>query len=353
MKKVLLIFIISTSLISACSISEQENTYGGFDFTTLDKLIKQLDNNWELEETGKAYWIGYTDLMYKIAEKKDTAIDRLVKYINSTKSDHGKQGAVFCIHLIGIDSKVVGRFKEEFKNKKAREALLKLIKQKELSSLIIFLLARDPWPSDLPVLVNSLENNPSNVLANALFRYSRNKMPFRDSISEYIDTIKVNLEDALGVHYIGKIVTVYREMENEPQIQITDKENSFKNGDILNLGGNDSYTNKANQLNHQGNVLIQSGSKVRVVRKFISNKLGTRILHQHFKCSPDQIIKSKCEEMNNLFYDLFKLSNEKVSSFSDFSDTYFHYFSPPNILTVCDSEEACKRWLEFFKKKGY
>lgn len=321
----------------------------------VDSLIKRLDTDWELYETMKAYWIGYTDEMYAIASKKDSVIDKLLNHINATKSLHGKIGAVYSLHLIGIDSKIEGRFVEKFTNANARKALLSLLGQKDLAPLIISLLARDPWPSDLPTLVNILKSNPNKVLVNSLFRYSKNEMPFRDNISENTDTINVILKDSSGSHSIGKIITVYKEKENEPQIRITDKENSFKSGDAINIGGNDNYTNKVNQLNHQGNVFIQAGTKGRVVRKFIANKAEAKTIQRHFKCSVDQITKSKCEDINNLLYELFRLSEEKVSVFSycNFSDKYFHYLTSPNELTICDTEEASKRWLQFFKTKGY
>jgi len=77
-----------------------------------------------LRPTGKAYWIGYTDDMYSIAAHNDAAIPPLLELIEQTKNPKAAYGAVLTIHLIGIERTVKGRFYEEFKNKKARAALL-------------------------------------------------------------------------------------------------------------------------------------------------------------------------------------------------------------------------------------
>jgi hypothetical protein len=51
--------------------------------TPLPQLIKRLDSNWREIETGKGYWIGYTDDMYSIAAHGDEAIDPLLNFIKS------------------------------------------------------------------------------------------------------------------------------------------------------------------------------------------------------------------------------------------------------------------------------
>jgi len=72
--------------------------------TDLNSLILKLESNWGLEMTGKRYWIGYTDLMYSIASRKEEAIEPLMKFYNYTNTANGKFGVLYCLHLIGINS---------------------------------------------------------------------------------------------------------------------------------------------------------------------------------------------------------------------------------------------------------
>jgi hypothetical protein len=104
--------------------------------SSLATLINKLDSNWEFVETGKMYWIGYTDDMYSIAAYKDSAIEPLVEHFQSTKSENGKYGAICTLHLIGIESSIAGRFIEKFKNKNAREALFGWRKIKNILGLL-------------------------------------------------------------------------------------------------------------------------------------------------------------------------------------------------------------------------
>ena len=321
----------------------------------IDNLIKKFDTNWQLEETGKGYWIGYTDEMYAIATLKDSAITKLVNYINSTENLHSKMGAVYCLHLIGIDSKIAGRFIEKFTNSKAREALLNLASQKELTSLVVSLLARDPWPSDLPILCQVLKKSTNKTLINALFRYSKKDMPFREDISSNTNTINVVLCDSSGSHAIGKIITVYKEDANEQPIKISKKDNGLISGDAITFNGSDQYTNKINLLNHEGTIFIQSGEVGRIARKFIPNETELMTIGKYFNCSSVDLNKGKCKELNQLFYHLFSLSKEKIDVFSycNFDDVFFHYLNFPNEITICDLQTARQRWLDFFKAKSY
>ena len=113
--------------------------------TPLPEMLARLNGKWEFIETGKAYWIGYTDDMFSIAARRESAIQPLLEFIRNSANPQGKYGAVYCLHLIGINCRIVGRFKEEFANKKAREALLSLLIYPEIAPVIIRLLMRDPW----------------------------------------------------------------------------------------------------------------------------------------------------------------------------------------------------------------
>jgi len=146
--------------------------------TSLKILIKKLNSPWEWAETGAGYWIGYTDDMFSIASYKDKAVKPLTSFIRETDSIKGKIGGLFTLHLIGIDSKVVGRQNEEFKDTLARDALLSFIDDKDLHEYVIFLLKRDPWAYDIPTLINYLstpDRDYSYVLC-TLRRYQ----PFHD-----------------------------------------------------------------------------------------------------------------------------------------------------------------------------
>ncbi|HTO15819.1 MAG TPA: hypothetical protein VLZ83_08610 [Edaphocola sp.] len=54
--------------------------------TPLNKLIERLNDNWNFVQTGKAYWIGYTEDMFSIASKGDLAIPALTDFFMNTKS---------------------------------------------------------------------------------------------------------------------------------------------------------------------------------------------------------------------------------------------------------------------------
>jgi hypothetical protein len=91
--------------------------------TSLDSLIGGLSKNWQFIETGKMYWIGYTEDMYSIAARGDIAIQPLIDVLQNSSNSYAKYGAIYCLHLIGINRTIVGRFTEKFVNTKARAAL--------------------------------------------------------------------------------------------------------------------------------------------------------------------------------------------------------------------------------------
>lgn len=138
--------------------------------TAVDTLIYRLNGKWEFVETGKAYYIGYTDDMYSIAAHGEAAIEPLMQFMNTVATPQGKYGVVCTLHLIGINSIVAGRFYEEFTSKKARQALLSLLSYSELAPSIIRLLMRDPWQSDVPAYFDLLAKPSENswVLVNAM-----------------------------------------------------------------------------------------------------------------------------------------------------------------------------------------
>ena len=154
--------------------------------TSINELIQRLEKPWELVETGKAYWIGYTNDMYSIAQYKDRAIPLLVNFIDTATNLKAREGGLYTLHLIGIDRKVAGRFVENFSRKDARIALLRYLNNKSLNQTVVYLLMRDPWLSDIPQLMDYLSKSGpdySKVLS-ALQRYNFINKP----IGQEIDT---------------------------------------------------------------------------------------------------------------------------------------------------------------------
>jgi hypothetical protein len=63
--------------------------------TPLPELINKLNGSWEFIETGKAYWIGYTNDMFSIASHGDEAVPALANFFKTTKNKSGKIGAIY------------------------------------------------------------------------------------------------------------------------------------------------------------------------------------------------------------------------------------------------------------------
>jgi hypothetical protein len=285
--------------------------------TPLPDLIKRLAGHWDLLETGKAYWIGYTDDMYSIAAHKDVAVEPLLALFRETKDQHTKNGVVLTLHLIGIDSTIIGRFDEKFLNASARKAMLRLIDDVECGDLAVELLARDPWPSDVPMLVDSLAKGkrPRNVLINALFRYARGDTPFRQDIDEAWDKIAIDFRDTAGQKHLGELRIVFRETKkDEPE--------------------------KVNKMIGAGFV-IQWGREGRIVRELVTSDNAESMKQVFGNQKPTEVI-----------YDLFLLSKEKVSEFSfcDLSEEFWHEVEPQQLVIV-GPETARQMWLEYFRNK--
>lgn len=166
--------------------------------TPLNKLIDSLEYNVELYETGKGYWIGYNDLMCSIAIHSDGAIEPLLKFIKRSSNIEAKYAACYTLHFIGIRCRVVGRFREEFHNKKARKALLSLLEDNELQSLVMELLIRDPWVSDVPVLMSTMSKSSFDCwpISKGLLLYGLEKdMPFELLVPDSIKKLYIKIPD--------------------------------------------------------------------------------------------------------------------------------------------------------------
>lgn len=163
--------------------------------TNVNELILRLEDKWEFEFTGKGYLIGYTNLMFSIANHGEKTLDSLIKLYTQTKTKDGKWGALYTIYLIGIESKSAYSFKEDFKSTKARKALLFLLENETTAKYqkeIVKLLLRNPWEIDLEILFKKIEENKfeSWFLINALFRYGLESIPFNQEIPEPIASEK-------------------------------------------------------------------------------------------------------------------------------------------------------------------
>lgn len=187
-KTILALSIIFSSLPNIGSSQKSSNknywlaTEGGGQQVVIDKtspatlLIKELRKPWSFKTTGKAYYIGYTDLMFSIADKGEVIIEELIQHFKTSESRSEKLGIIYTLHLIGIKGKVAARTYESFKSKKARKALLSLVQEGTFNTTIARLLARDPWLSDVPILMNYLAHEKNTAytwpVVKALIRYN-------------------------------------------------------------------------------------------------------------------------------------------------------------------------------------
>jgi hypothetical protein len=164
--------------------------------TPLDTLLSRLSNNWEFVETGKMYWIGYTEDMFSVAARGEAAIEPLVRLAEKSSNENAKVGAIYCLHLIGIDRTIAGRFTEKFVNLKARMALLQVLKKPDLRETVMRLLIRDPWLSDIPYIIKAIEtcNADCWALVNGLIRYNVKGLPIHSPIPENIQNISIRLK---------------------------------------------------------------------------------------------------------------------------------------------------------------
>jgi len=179
--------------------------------TPLVELIKKLAKPWEFTDTEKGYWIGYTDDMYSIARYKNKAIEKLTDFIDTSRSQRAREGALYTLHLIGINFRVVGRFIEDFENQNARNALLKYLDDNELNGTVVSLIKRDPWLSDIPKLMQYLSgtNGDYSKVLVALQRYEFDGKPLEQMITDSIfgKNVSVNDPDFTGLHSINMLIS--------------------------------------------------------------------------------------------------------------------------------------------------
>ena len=201
MTKILTIFLLLLFLFNNCKDRQEHgNKYhlnylrvegGAIEMkidtnASISELVTRLNSKWKFIETGKSYWIGYTENMFSIAYHRESAIPVLLNFFKNGSNDFGKIGTIYTLHLIGIESNVAGRLIENFKNAKARQALLNLLPQAKYSREIVKLLMRDPWKSDVPFFINTLKADSSQQVTcpiiSALNRYNLKYLPINNEI---------------------------------------------------------------------------------------------------------------------------------------------------------------------------
>jgi len=167
--------------------------------STINELIPRLATNNELYETGKAYWIGYNDLMFSIAVHADSAIGPLLAFIDTSKCSDAKIAACYTLHLIGINCEEIGRTIEDFKNPNARKALLGLLSKEDLQIQVMELLIRDAWQSDVPILMQILQSTNDDCwpIVNGLVNYDLPGCPINQKVPVEIKELYIEIKPFL------------------------------------------------------------------------------------------------------------------------------------------------------------
>jgi hypothetical protein len=208
--------------------------------TPLPVLIKRLEGRWKEVENGKDNWIGYTNDMYSIAARGDAAITPLIDFARSTTSDHARYGAILCLHLIGIERRIIGQHTEDFRNPRARQALLSLLSERSLQEPILRLLVRHPWPSDIPDLFKHLASDTPQAWAfvKALQRYGIRERPVHQEIPVATHALACPCKNNCDKKYATVVAALSKSLKStlvvEPKLlQAEPLENQQASGKVL------------------------------------------------------------------------------------------------------------------------
>ena len=273
--------------------------------TSLKNLIDRLSGDWQFIETGKMYWIGYTNDMFSVASRGDRAIGPLIHVVENSSNDNARIGAIYTIHLIGINRKIVGRFEEKFVDTNARKALLYLLKYPDWQPTIMELLIRDPWKSDVAELIGCLKKSDSDCWAvvGGLNKYKLENAPLRQPIPENLRNI------VLKLRYSNPDV-LERDFDFEGQKQeILDSLIALKNGSII------------------------------VERALLNRSLCGNMRIKLGHAGPgDRYLQLSVAE----FLDPFG-----ISMFNQVGDRFQYYFDTGK-LYICSASTAKKRWIDWW-----
>lgn len=198
--------------------------------TPLKDLIERLEKPWKFINTGHFNYEGYTDDMYSIAVHGDRAIDPLVKFIKSTGNEHAKYGAVYTLHLIGADK--IDEISEHFIDKKVRNALLSLLKDTTCGELVMSLLLRDPWQSDVPRLFTTIASDKfAWYVTSGLNQYQLDNYPLDGTVPKNINKIKVRFPNRfISDNYsiiLGALIDSIKSLNN-PSIKVDSELLNYK-----------------------------------------------------------------------------------------------------------------------------
>ncbi|GGA91993.1 hypothetical protein GCM10011511_14240 [Puia dinghuensis] len=277
--------------------------------TPLGNLIERLYGNWQLIETGKAYWIGYTNDMFSIAARGDNAIGPLINLVENSANDKAKLGAIYTIHLIGIKRKIVGRFEEKFADTNARKALLYLLKYPDWQPTIMELLIKDPWKSDVPDLIRCLHTSDSDCWAvvDGLSQYELENTPFRQKIPDNLRNIVLKLR-----YRNPEVLESNFDFEGQMQ-EVLDSLIALKNDSII------------------------------VERSLLNRPLWGNMRYKLGQALPgDRFLKlSVGDFLDSWAFRIFKELGNKLQ-----------YYVENGKLYICSAESAKKRWIDWWAKSA-
>ena len=198
--------------------------------------------------------------------------------------------------------------KEDFKNRKAREALWELLKVEGLTDEVSKLLKRDPWPADVPMIMDALGAVKGDCPAtlNALLRYPLSKRTV----------------DPLIIPHGGRTVRFT-------------KPTSFTNRIYVELAIDGLRKSWGEE-----NVTVEDGMLDEIL---VSGRFGNR--------SP-KLWEGTIPELLESVKDL-----EPYSLYIDGGRNVFYYLEPQGrdekpMICFCSAATAKKRWLEWWDQLG-
>jgi hypothetical protein len=279
----------------------------------LDSLLPRLSSNWELIETGKGYWIGYTPDMFSIAAHGDSAIAPLLNLIDTVRNRKARIGAVYTLHLIGINRTIVGRFEEKFVDSAARNALLSLLKNPELQEKVMTLLMRDPWNTDVPKLIEVMMQSREDCWAvvSGLMHYRPQNPPVDRGLPDTLGHLFVTLK-------YSDPMSLERNFNFEGQMQ-----------ELL-----DSIVNL-----HSGIIEVENSLFHQELWGNTRHKLGS----QHLKLNrqPAAIpVSDYLDEISGKYNMMF--------AYTDLGNR-LHYYVENGKVYLCSPVTAKKRWIAWWK----
>lgn len=193
MIKKIFIFFIALSIISC-----RKNTVIAppIDLARVNSdVCKLITYNVLDDEDNPSDRLVYNQTISLISSYGDAAIEPLMTFIDTTKNFKAKYAACLTIHYIGINQTKISREREEFKNEKARSALLRLLANDDMQYTAMSLLVRNPWQTDVPTLIKVMKSsNDSWPVSNGLERYWLPNPPIKNKTRELLNTFYISIK---------------------------------------------------------------------------------------------------------------------------------------------------------------